>query len=80
MGKHEVIKASSTARVAKHRAEMRAKGYRLKTVWVRDLSDPSMKAEIARANKVIADFERKHPQEFEWMDEAVADAWADLSD
>jgi hypothetical protein len=80
MGKHEVIKSSSTARVAKHRAEMRAKGYRLKSVWIRDMSDPAMKSEIARANQVIADFERKHPEEAGWMDEAVARSWGDLPD
>ncbi len=42
MGKHEPIKPSSTERVRKHRADMRAKGYRLKQVWVRDLEDPAL--------------------------------------
>jgi Protein of unknown function (DUF3018) len=80
MGKHEVIKSSSTARVTKHRAAMKAKGYRLKQLWVADLDDPLIKAEIERANKAIADFECLHPNEAGWMDEAVARAWNDLPD
>ena len=80
MGKHEVIKPLSTARVAKHRAAMKAKGYRLKQVWVPDLADPAIKAEIERANRVIAEFECKNPEEARWMDEAVARAWSDLPD
>ena len=80
MGKHEVIKPTSTARVAKHRAEMRAKGYRLKSVWVLDRDDATFRAEISRANRVIANFERDHPANAGWMDDAVASAWADLPD
>lgn len=74
MGKHEVIKPSSTAksteRVRKHRADMRAKGLRLTQIWTPDPNDPAFVAEIARANAVIA----AHPDEeedamdwIEWM-------------
>jgi uncharacterized protein (DUF2344 family) len=74
MGKHEPIKPSSTARsterVRKHRAEMRAKGLRLRQVWTPDANDPAFLAEIAKANAVIA----AHPEEeedvmhwIEWM-------------
>ncbi len=80
MGKHDPIKPSSTERVRKHRAEMRAKGYRLKQVWVRDRNDPAYLAEIERANRAINEFERKHPEETAWMDEFVARAWRDLPD
>ncbi len=80
MGKHETIKPSSTERVRKHRAEMRAKGYRLKQVWVRDRNDPAYIAEIERSNRIINEFERKHPEEAGWMDEFVARAWNDLPD
>ena len=52
MGKHEVI--GSAARVTKHRAAMRAKGLRLKQIWVPDLRDPTVKSEIRRANSLIA--------------------------
>ena len=80
MGKHEIIKPSSTARVAKHRAEMRAKGYRLKQMWVPDLNDPAFIAEIERANRAIAEFERKHPEEVAWMEELASHAWDGLPD
>jgi hypothetical protein len=80
MGKHEVIKPSSTERVRKHRAEMRAKGYKLKQVWVRDRNDPAYLAEIERANRIINDFEREHPNEFDWMDELIRRARDDLPD
>ena len=80
MGKHEPIKPSSTERVRKHRAEMRAKGYRLKQVWVRDRNDPAYLAEIERSNRAINKFERKHPEEAGWMDWATAQAWNDLPD
>lgn len=80
MGKHDAIKPSSTERVRKHRAEMRAKGYRLKHVWVRDMNDPACKAEIERANRAIAEFERNNPDEVAWMNEQAAQAWDDLPD
>jgi hypothetical protein len=80
MGKHEVIKPSSTERVRKHRAEMRAKGYRLKSAWVRDMNDPAYIEEIGRANRAINEFERKRPEEAAWMDEFVERAWNDLPD
>jgi uncharacterized protein YukE len=66
MGRHEVIKSSSTERVRKHRAEMRAQGYRLKSVWVRDANDPTFQSEANRINRAIVDFERNHPDEVGW--------------
>jgi Protein of unknown function (DUF3018) len=80
MGKHEVVKSSSSARVAKHRAAMKANGYRLKQIWVAVLDDPAIRAEIARANHSVANFEAKHPEDAGWMDSAVARAWQDFSD
>jgi Protein of unknown function (DUF3018) len=80
MGKHEVIKPSSTARVAKHRAEMRAKGYRLRQRWVVDMDNPAVRERIRQECEAVAEFERKHPDEFTWMDDLVARAWSDLSD
>jgi hypothetical protein len=86
MGKHDIIepsstiKPSSTGRVRKHRLEMRAKGFRLKSVWVRDLADPAFTAEIARTNQAIADFEGRYPDEVKWMDGLMERAWADLPD
>jgi Protein of unknown function (DUF3018) len=88
MGKHEVIKpgsgtkssAKSTERVRKHRAEMRAKGYRLKQVWVRDKNDPAYLAEIERTNRAVADWERNNPDEAAFWDEITVRAWNDLPD
>ena len=79
MGKHDPIKPSSTARVAKHRAEMRAKGYRLKQVWVRDLSDPALRERLREESRIIAEMDR-HSGDVEWCDAFAAAAWADLSD
>lgn len=78
MGKHETIK--STTRVQKHRAEMKARGFRLKQIWVPNHESPEFKAEVTRANRAINEFERKHPEEAGWMDALVARAWDDLPD
>jgi Protein of unknown function (DUF3018) len=80
MGKHEVIKTSSTARVAKHRAEMRARGYRLKSVWVRDMNDPAFRERLREESRMIGEMERANPEEYGWMDDLVAQAWNDLPD
>ena len=80
MGKHEVIKPTSTARVAKHRAEMRAKGYRLKQMWVRDTRDPAFREKLREEIRIIAELERANPEEYGWMDDAVVRAWNDLPD
>ncbi len=87
MGKHEVIKpagststAKSTERVRKHREAMRAKGYRLKSVWVPNRDDPAYLAEIARANAAIAKWERANPDEIEWMQAFAQRNWDNLPD
>jgi hypothetical protein len=79
MGKHEVIKSSSTARVRKHRAEMRAKGYRLKSVWVRDTSDPAFRKQLREESRIIAEMDRQSG-DGAWCDAFAAAAWADLPD
>ncbi len=79
MGKHETIKPSSTARVAKHRAEMRAKGFRLKQVWVRDTDDPAFREKLRQESRIIAEMDRRSG-DAEWCDAFAAAAWADLPD
>lgn len=62
MGKHEPIPARSKAekakanreRVAKWRAEMRAKGLRPKQLWLPDRSDPAWREEMRRQSLAIA--------------------------
>jgi surfactin synthase thioesterase subunit len=46
MGKHENL--DGRTRVARHRAAMRAKGYRLKQFWVPDVRSPEFREQIAR--------------------------------
>ncbi len=79
MGKYEVIKPSSTERVRKHRAEMRAKGYRLKSVWVRDTRDPAFRARLREESRIMAELD-KRSGDAEWCDAIAADAWTDLPD
>ncbi len=80
MGKHEPIKPSSTERVRKHRAEMRAKGYRLKSVWVRDRNDPAFREQLREECRIIGELERANPEEAAFWDEIAARAWDDLPD
>jgi Protein of unknown function (DUF3018) len=40
-------------RMAKHRANLRAKGYKLKQYWLPDLNDPKMQADIKRGIAAI---------------------------
>jgi hypothetical protein len=79
MGKHQAIKSSSTARVAKHRAEMRAKGYRLKTIWVRDTRDPALRERLREESRIIAEMDRQSG-DAAWCDGFASVAWADLPD
>ncbi len=46
MGVHE--KLTGAQRTARYRAAKRAKGLRLKQIWVPDLSDPEVQARFAR--------------------------------
>jgi Protein of unknown function (DUF3018) len=79
MGKHEVVKSNSTDRVRKHRAEMRAKGYRLKSVWVRDTSDPAFRARLREESRIIAEMDRRSGDKA-WCDAFADAALADLPD
>lgn len=79
MGKHETIKPSSTARVAKHRAEMKAKGYRLRQIWVPDMRDPKMQERMLWESKVIAG-KSTEAEDQAWTDAILADVWADEPD
>jgi Protein of unknown function (DUF3018) len=79
MGKHETIKPSSTARVAKHRAEMRAKGYRLKSVWTRDLSDAALQERLQTESRLIGIREEEESVQ-RWIDAMGAGVWDDEPD
>ena len=51
MGIHE--KMTGAERVAKRRAALRARGLRLKQLWVPDLNDPKVLADIERGVAAI---------------------------
>ncbi len=57
MGVHQPL--SSRERVARYRAEMRAKGMRLKQIWVRDVKSEAFKAEARRQSLLIAHSEHE---------------------
>lgn len=71
MGRHEPL--TNAERSARHRAKMRARGYRLKQFWLPDLSDPRWKAEFARQAKIVADC--PDTQEAQDFIESVTDEW-----
>ena len=73
MGKHEVI--GSAARVAKHRAAMRAKGFRLKQIWVPDMRDPTMQERLRWESRVIAN-KSSEAEDQAWTEAMLADVWA----
>jgi len=52
MGKHDRI--SANARVARHRAAMRAQGLRLKQMWVPDVRSPQFREEARRQSRRVA--------------------------
>lgn len=56
MGVHQPL--STRERVARHRADMRAKGLRLKQIWVRDVKSDAFKAEARRQSLLISQCER----------------------
>jgi Protein of unknown function (DUF3018) len=71
MGMHQPL--STTQRVARHRAEMRAKGMRLKQIWVPDVRSEAFKAEARRQTRMIAN------SEYEADDMAFIDSLVDFT-
>ena len=51
MGVHEPM--TGAQRQARHRAAMRAKGLRPRQIWIPDLSNPRVRAEIERSAAAI---------------------------
>jgi hypothetical protein len=69
-------KIDAKTRVARHRAAMRAKGYRLKQMWVRDTRSPEFLAEIRAACEAI-NASPFHAEDMAWV-EAVSIPWDEL--
>jgi hypothetical protein len=72
MGQHEAI--TSTARVARHRAEMRARGYRLRQMWVPDLRDPALRERITQESAMIGTREEEAEVQ-RWIEAVSAGSW-----
>jgi hypothetical protein len=73
MGKHEGI--SSAERTARHRAAMKAKGYRMKQIWVPDLRRPDVVERLKAEARAIAQSPQE-PDDQAWVDE-ISEAWED---
>lgn len=86
MGKHEVVKpaastsaAKSTDRVRKHREAMRAKGYRLKSVWVRDVRDPAFREQLRAESRMLGARQEEDAVQ-QWIESVGAGVWGDEPD
>jgi Protein of unknown function (DUF3018) len=73
MGMHQPL--TTAQRVARHRAEMRAKGMRLKQIWVPDVRSEGFKARAQRESIAInlhpnaADDQAFIDSHFDWRNE-----------
>ncbi|GFZ96470.1 antitoxin MazE family protein [Nesterenkonia alkaliphila] len=63
-------------RVAKHRAEMRARGYRPIQIWVPDTRSEEFRAEVKR-QMVLIDQADHEDDIMEWLDSSRAEWWDD---
>lgn len=61
-------------RVAKHRAEMRARGYRPIQFWVPDVRSDEFKAELQRQVQLLNEADREDDI-MEWLDSTRAEWW-----
>lgn len=62
-------------RVAKHRAEMRARGYRPIQFWVPDVRSDEFKAEVQRQVQLLNEADREDDI-MEWLDSTRAEWWS----
>jgi hypothetical protein len=70
---------STAERSADYRQRQRAKGLRPVTLWVRDLRDPSVIADIQRQCRLIAELERNDP-DWQRFEEASFKTWVTMLD
>lgn len=61
-------------RVAQHRAQMRAKGFRPIQVWVPDVNRPGFADEVRRQGALVKAAERNEDV-MDWLDAGRADWW-----
>lgn len=63
-------------RVAKHRAEMRARGYRPIQIWVPDTRSEEFRSEVKRQMALVDQADREDDI-MEWLDSSRAEWWDD---
>ena len=78
MGEHQPN--SSAARVAKHRAAMKAQGFRLKQFWVPDMRDPALQARLREESRIIAARVDDEKEVMGWVDAVTEGVWDDEPD
>lgn len=74
MGKHENL--TGAQRAARFRAAKRAQGLRPRQIWVPDLSNPALRAEIAREIAAIS-ASREEAEYTRWLGENFDAVMAD---
>lgn len=65
MGVHETM--TGAQRVAKRRAALRAKGFKLRQFWLPDLSNPKVLAELQRGMAAIRN-SKEEAEVMEWLE------------
>ena len=65
MGVHETM--TGAQRVAKRRAALRAKGFKLRQFWLPDLSNPEVLADIQRGMAAIRN-SKEEAEVMEWLE------------
>lgn len=65
MGVHETM--TGAQRVAKRRAALRAKGFKLRQFWLPDLSNPEVLAELQRGMAAIRN-SKEEAEVMEWLE------------
>ena len=77
MGVHETM--TGAQRVAKRRAALRAKGFKLRQFWLPDLSNPEVLANLQRGMAAIRN-SREEAEVMEWLDANYDDVMANEPD
>lgn len=65
--------SSSSQRVQKHRAALRAQGLKSVQIWVPDVNAPGFAEECERQSRLAAEADARDPEFERWMDAVNAD-------
>jgi len=64
---------TSTLRVKKHRASLRAAGFKPVQIWIPDTKSKKFTAECHRQSMLAAEFDRKDRQLMDFLDAGLTD-------